>query len=77
MALTRDFRKTIAARAKRDPRFREALLAEGIKINAPMKPRVTARSADNQIALDRLNDKSDPIISSAELKKRLGRKNRI
>ena len=77
MALTRDFRVTIAARAKRDARFRKALLAEGIKIEAPAKQRVTAGSADNQIALDRLNDKSDPVISSAELKKRLGRKKRI
>ena len=33
--------------------------------------------ADYQIALDRLKDKDDPIISSAELKRRLGRKNRI
>jgi hypothetical protein len=30
MALTRDFRRTIAARAKRDSRFREALLTEAI-----------------------------------------------
>jgi RHH-type transcriptional regulator, rel operon repressor / antitoxin RelB len=33
--------------------------------------------ADYQIALDSLNDKDDPIISSADLKRRLGRKNRI
>jgi RHH-type transcriptional regulator, rel operon repressor / antitoxin RelB len=36
-----------------------------------------AEYADYQIALDRLNDKDDPVISSAELKRRLGRKNRI
>ena len=30
MALTRAFRKTIGARAKRDPRFREALFTEAI-----------------------------------------------
>jgi RHH-type transcriptional regulator, rel operon repressor / antitoxin RelB len=36
-----------------------------------------ADHADYQIALDRLNDKDDPIISSADLKRRLGRKNRI
>ena len=36
-----------------------------------------AEYADYQIALDRLNDKDDPIISSADLKRRLGRKNRI
>ena len=30
MALTRDFKDTVAARAQRDPRFREALLAEAI-----------------------------------------------
>lgn len=30
MALTRDFKKTIAARAQRDPRFREALFTEAI-----------------------------------------------
>ena len=77
MALTRDFKKTIAARARRDARFREALLAEGIKIKAPVKPRVTSWSADNRIALDRLNDKDDPVISSAEFKRRLGRKTRI
>lgn len=31
MALTRDFKETIRARAKRDPGFREALLREGIE----------------------------------------------
>lgn len=31
MALTRDFRKTIQARVKRDPAFRKALLREGIE----------------------------------------------
>jgi RHH-type rel operon transcriptional repressor/antitoxin RelB len=36
-----------------------------------------AEYADYQIALDRLSDKDDPIISSADLKRRLGRKNRI
>jgi DNA-binding phage protein len=30
MALTRSFQETIGARARRDPRFREALLAEAI-----------------------------------------------
>jgi RHH-type rel operon transcriptional repressor/antitoxin RelB len=30
--------------------------------------------ADYQLALDRLRDKDDPVISSAELRKRLGRK---
>src|SRR5207249_5194943 len=30
MALTRDFKNTVAARAQRDPRFREALLTEAI-----------------------------------------------
>jgi hypothetical protein len=30
MALTRDFRETVAARAQRDPRFREALFTEAI-----------------------------------------------
>jgi len=30
MALTRDFKETIRARAKRDPGFRKALLREGI-----------------------------------------------
>ena len=36
-----------------------------------------AEYADYQIALDRLRDKDDAIISSADLKRRLGRKNRI
>jgi RHH-type transcriptional regulator, rel operon repressor / antitoxin RelB len=36
-----------------------------------------AEHADYQIALDRLRDKDDPVISSADLKRRLGRKNRI
>lgn len=36
-----------------------------------------AEYADYQIALDRLSDKDDPIISSSDLKRRLGRKNRI
>ena len=30
MALTRDFKQTIAARARREPRFREALFTESI-----------------------------------------------
>jgi RHH-type rel operon transcriptional repressor/antitoxin RelB len=34
-----------------------------------------AEYADYQIALDRLKDKDDPIISSADLKRRVGRKN--
>jgi RHH-type rel operon transcriptional repressor/antitoxin RelB len=29
--------------------------------------------ADYQVALDRMRDKDDPVISSAELRKRLGR----
>jgi RHH-type rel operon transcriptional repressor/antitoxin RelB len=33
-----------------------------------------AEYADYQVALDRLQDKGDPVISSAELRKRLGRK---
>lgn len=32
-----------------------------------------AEYADYQVALDRLRDKDDPVISSAELKKRIGR----
>ncbi|MBL8670481.1 MAG: transcriptional regulator [Alphaproteobacteria bacterium] len=31
MALTRSFKETVQARARRDPRFRAALLAEGIE----------------------------------------------
>ena len=30
MALTRDFKETVAARVQRDPRFREALFTEAI-----------------------------------------------
>jgi DNA-binding phage protein len=41
-----------------------------------VKLRVTAGYADYQSALDRLNDEDDPIISSAEFKRRLRRKNR-
>lgn len=33
-----------------------------------------AEYADYQVALDRLRDKDDPVISAAELRKRLGRK---
>ncbi len=33
-----------------------------------------AESADYQVALDRLRDKDDPVISAAELRRRLGRK---
>ena len=33
-----------------------------------------AEYADYQVALDRLRDKEDPVISSTELRKRLGRK---
>ncbi len=32
-----------------------------------------AEAADYQVALDRLKDKDDPVISAAELRKRLGR----
>ena len=31
MALTRDFKETVQARAERDPAFREALLQEGVE----------------------------------------------
>ena len=31
MALTRDFRETVQARAQRDPAFREGLLREGVE----------------------------------------------
>ncbi len=31
MPLTRDFKETVQARAKRDPAFREALLKEGVE----------------------------------------------
>ena len=31
MALTRDFKETVLARAKRDPAFREGLLKEGVE----------------------------------------------
>ncbi|MBI3456467.1 MAG: ribbon-helix-helix protein, CopG family, partial [Candidatus Rokubacteria bacterium] len=33
-----------------------------------------ADAADYQVALDRLRDKDDPVISAAALRKRLGRK---
>jgi len=36
-----------------------------------------AEYADYQVALDRLRDKDDPVISAAELRKRLGRKDRV
>jgi RHH-type rel operon transcriptional repressor/antitoxin RelB len=35
-----------------------------------------AEHADYQVALDRLRDKDDPIISSAEMRKRIGRRKR-
>jgi len=31
--------------------------------------------ADYQVALDRLRDRNDPVISGAELRKRFGRRN--
>ena len=34
-----------------------------------------AEYADYQVALDRLRDKDDPVISSVKLRERLGRKN--
>jgi len=34
-----------------------------------------AEYADYQVALDRLRDKDDPVISATGLRKRLGRKN--
>ncbi len=33
-----------------------------------------AEAADYQVALDRLRDKDDPVISAAKLRKRVGRK---
>ncbi len=33
-----------------------------------------AEQADYQVALDRLRDKDDPVISASEMRKRLGRK---
>lgn len=33
-----------------------------------------AEHADYQVALDRLRDKDDPIISSSEMRKRIGRR---
>jgi RHH-type rel operon transcriptional repressor/antitoxin RelB len=36
--------------------------------------RYLAESADYQVALDRLRDKNDPVISAAELRRRVGRK---
>ncbi len=33
-----------------------------------------AEAGDYQVALDRLRDKDDPVLSAAELKKRIGRK---
>ncbi len=35
-----------------------------------------AEYADYQVALDRLRDKDDPILSSADLKRRIARKTR-
>ena len=78
MALTRDFRKTIAARARRDSRFREALLTEASdSYVAGNTAEGKAILRDSRIALDRLSDKDDPIVSSAELKRRLARKSRV
>lgn len=36
--------------------------------------RYLAEYADYQVALDRLHDKDDPVISAAELRRRLARK---
>lgn len=36
-----------------------------------------AEYADYQVALDRLRDKDDPVISSAQLRRRLAAKNRV
>ena len=33
-----------------------------------------AEAAEYQVALDRLRDRHDPVLSAAELKKRIGRK---
>jgi RHH-type rel operon transcriptional repressor/antitoxin RelB len=35
-----------------------------------------AETAEYQVALDRLRDKDDPVISAAELRKRIARKDR-
>ena len=74
MALIRDFRKTIGARARRDSRFREALLTEAFILTSRGNAEGKAILRDYRIALDRLSDRDDPIISSVELKRRLDRK---
>jgi predicted DNA-binding protein len=35
-----------------------------------------AEYADYQVALDRLRDKDDPVVSSADMRKRIGRRKR-
>ena len=39
MALTREFKNTVAARVQRDPRFREALFTEALNAAANAIPR--------------------------------------
>ena len=54
MALTRDFKETVQARAARDPRFRRELLREG--------GLAAYNGGDKRVKLWLANDKADGIL---------------
>ena len=51
MALTKDFKATIQARAQRDPAFRKALLQEGIEVYRRLGDRVHAAGGLVQLGM--------------------------
>lgn len=68
--LPEDIAKALDAVARATERPRSFLVIKALDA-------YLAEYADYQVALDRLRDKDDEIISSKELKRRLGRKNRL
>ncbi len=63
--LPEDLSKALRELAKTTERSKSYLICKAIES-------YMADYADYQIALDRLRDKDDPIISGSEMKKRLG-----
>ena len=76
MALTKDFKDTIQARAQRDPAFRKALLQEGVECLLAGMP-IPARRCCATISMQRSGSRSSPkssTISSKSLMRIFGPK---
>lgn len=63
--LPESIERSLADLAKTTERSKTYLIRKAVEM-------YLAEYADYQVALDRLRDKDDPIISGAELRKRLG-----